>query len=72
MSPTSLKITLHELNLGANFSFGECLQMEFRLAVHCVEDSDFHEGMLAYEMNVCRYGIFHVSSVFRRSCIAHY
>lgn len=44
MSPTSLKVTLHELNLGANFSLGECLQMEYRLGVHFVEDSDFHEG----------------------------
>lgn len=46
MSPTSLKVTLHELNLGANFSLGECLQMEYRLGVHFVEDSDFHEGMI--------------------------
>lgn len=46
MSPTSLKVTLHELNLGANFSLGECLQMEYRLGVHFVEDSDFHEGII--------------------------
>lgn len=46
MSPTSLKVTLHELNMGANFSLGECLQMEYRLGVHFVEDSDFHEGMI--------------------------
>lgn len=46
MSPTSLKVTLHELHLGANYSLGECLQMEYRLAVHCVQDSDFHEGKI--------------------------
>ncbi|XP_055304663.1 3-hydroxyisobutyryl-CoA hydrolase, mitochondrial-like isoform X2 [Sitodiplosis mosellana] len=47
VSPTSLKVTLRLLDLGSNFSLGECLQMEYRLAVRCVEDSDFHEGVRA-------------------------
>ncbi|XP_031625284.1 3-hydroxyisobutyryl-CoA hydrolase, mitochondrial isoform X2 [Contarinia nasturtii] len=48
VSPLSLKVTLRLLNIGSNFqSLGECLQMEYRLAVHFVEDSDFHEGVRA-------------------------
>lgn len=46
VSPTSLKVTKHLLDLGANFTLGECLQMEYRLAVHFVEDSDFKEGTI--------------------------
>lgn len=44
VSPTSLKVTLRALLLGANMSFGECLQMEYRLGAHFCEGSDFHEG----------------------------
>lgn len=46
VSPTSLKVTKHLLDLGANFTLGECLQMEYRLVVHFVEDSDFKEGTI--------------------------
>lgn len=44
VSPTSLKVTLHEIQLGAKCSLAQCLQTEYRLAGHCLEDSDFHEG----------------------------
>lgn len=47
MSPTSLKITLRQLQLGKTMTLRECLQMDFRLAVHCVIDSDFKEGVRA-------------------------
>ncbi|CAG9802914.1 unnamed protein product [Chironomus riparius] len=47
MSPTSLKITLRQLQLGKSMTLRECLQMEFRLAVHCCIDSDFKEGVRA-------------------------
>jgi 3-hydroxyisobutyryl-CoA hydrolase len=47
MSPTSLKITLQQLQFGKEMSLRECLQMEFRLAVHCCIDSDFKEGVRA-------------------------
>lgn len=47
MSPTSLKITLRQLQLGASMTLRECLQMEFRLAAHCCIDSDFKEGVRA-------------------------
>lgn len=45
VSPTSLKITQRELALGGRLSLAQCLQMEYRLAVHHVEESDFHEGI---------------------------
>lgn len=47
MSPTSLKVTLRQLQLGKTMTLRECLQMEFRLAVHCCIDSDFKEGVRA-------------------------
>lgn len=47
MSPTSLKITLRQLQLGRSMTLRECLQMEFRLAAHCCIKSDFHEGVRA-------------------------
>lgn len=47
MSPTSLKVTLRQLQLGKTMTLRECLQMEFRLAAHCIIDSDFKEGVRA-------------------------
>ncbi|KAF2894169.1 hypothetical protein ILUMI_12002 [Ignelater luminosus] len=47
MSPTSLKVTLKELNLGSKLNLQECLQMEYRLAVNCLSNKDFYEGVRA-------------------------
>ncbi len=47
MSPTSMKVTLKQLALGANLTLAECLRMEFRLGNHHVRDSDFPEGVRA-------------------------
>lgn len=47
MSPTSLKITLRQIQLGKTMTLRECLQMEFRLAAHSCIDSDFKEGVRA-------------------------
>ncbi|KAJ8911962.1 hypothetical protein NQ315_012773 [Exocentrus adspersus] len=44
MSPTSLKVTFKELQLGQKLNLQECLQMEYRLAFHCLENKDFFEG----------------------------
>lgn len=44
MSPTSLKITLKEMNLGKNLDLHECLRMEYRLAVNCMANKDLYEG----------------------------
>ncbi|CAG9768744.1 unnamed protein product [Ceutorhynchus assimilis] len=47
MSPTSLKITYKQLELGKEMNLLECLKMEYRLAVNCVEGHDFREGVRA-------------------------
>lgn len=47
MSPTSLKVTKRQLDLGAELDLQECLKMEYRLVVHHVEKSDFKEGVRA-------------------------
>lgn len=47
MSPTSLKITKRQLDYGAELDLKECLKMEYRLAVHHTEKSDFKEGVRA-------------------------
>lgn len=44
MSPTSLKITLKLLEMGASLDLQECLQIEYRLTQRCCEDHDFVEG----------------------------
>lgn len=44
MSPTSMKVTKRQLDLGAHMSLGQALRMEYRMAVHHLEDSDFKEG----------------------------
>lgn len=46
MSPTSMKVTKKELDIGSKLPFDKCLQMEYRLACHFVDDSDFSEGKL--------------------------
>lgn len=44
MSPTSLKITQRELEIGAKSTLAQCLQMEFRLAYNSLDGNDFFEG----------------------------
>ncbi|CAH3015110.1 unnamed protein product [Porites evermanni] len=47
MSPTSLKITLRQLQEGAKLNLADCLKMEYRLTQRCMEDNDFYEGIRA-------------------------
>lgn len=47
MSPTSLKVSMKQLNIGSSLDLRSCLKAEFRMAVHCVIDSDFKEGVRA-------------------------
>lgn len=47
-SPTSLKITLHQLKLGAECSLAECLQMEYRVGNRILKHREFHEGKYTF------------------------
>ncbi len=46
-SPTSLKITLQQLQLGARFDVEEALQLEYRMTQHVMQRHDFFEGVRA-------------------------
>lgn len=48
MSPTSLKVSLKELEMGKSMNLHDCLKMEYRIAVRCVEGHDFREGNLTF------------------------
>lgn len=47
MSPTSLKIALKQLRLGAKMNFSEVMTMEYRLCMACLSGHDFYEGVRA-------------------------
>jgi 3-hydroxyisobutyryl-CoA hydrolase len=47
MSPTSLKVTMKQLEHGSKMTLEECLQMEYRIAVNCLANKDFYEGVRA-------------------------
>lgn len=40
-------MTLHQMKMGAKLDFKQCLQMEYRMALHFMADHDFHEGVRA-------------------------
>jgi enoyl-CoA hydratase len=46
-SPTSLKITLQQLQTGGTLSFDECMKLEYRLTSRFIEGHDFFEGIRA-------------------------
>ncbi|ORX45076.1 ClpP/crotonase [Hesseltinella vesiculosa] len=45
MSPTSLKVTLHQVRSGATLTIGQCFKMEFHLVQKFLKDHDFKEGV---------------------------
>ncbi|XP_077436737.1 3-hydroxyisobutyryl-CoA hydrolase, mitochondrial [Vanacampus margaritifer] len=47
MSPTSLKVTFKQLQLGATLSLQDVLVMEYRLSQACMRGLDFYEGVRA-------------------------
>jgi enoyl-CoA hydratase len=46
-SPTSLKITLRQLQLGAKKQFDSCMKMEYAMTCHFLQSHDFYEGIRA-------------------------
>jgi len=46
-SPTSLKLTLRQLETGAGMALDDCLRMEYRLSQACMAGRDFYEGVRA-------------------------
>lgn len=46
-SPTSLKVTLRELQSSMLLSFDECMQMEYRITNRFLKNHDFYEGVRA-------------------------
>ncbi len=46
-SPTSLKITLRQLQLGKKLNFDECMKLEYRLTNRFLHNLDFFEGVRA-------------------------
>ncbi|WP_207478970.1 enoyl-CoA hydratase/isomerase family protein [Arenibaculum pallidiluteum] len=47
MSPTSLKVTLRQLRIGAGMGFDDAMRMEYRLSQACMRGHDFYEGIRA-------------------------
>lgn len=46
-SPTSQKIALCQIRLGASLGFDDCMRMEYRLSQHLMAAHDFFEGVRA-------------------------
>jgi enoyl-CoA hydratase len=46
-SPTSLKITFRQLNVGREYDLEEALALEYRLTQHVIAGRDFYEGVRA-------------------------
>lgn len=46
-SPTSQKIALRQIRLGASLGFDDCMRMEYRLSQHLMSAHDFFEGVRA-------------------------
>ena len=46
-SPTSQKIALRQIQVGARLDFDDCMRLEYRLSQHCMAGHDFFEGVRA-------------------------
>ncbi len=46
-SPTSLKVTLRQMQEGVKMNFDECMQLELQLTKHFLHSHDFFEGVRA-------------------------
>jgi len=47
MSPSSLKIALKQIDLGADMEFADVMVMEYRISQSCMKHDDFYEGVRA-------------------------
>jgi enoyl-CoA hydratase len=47
MSPSSLKIALRQIRLGAKMAFPQVMTMEYRISQSCARSHDFYEGIRA-------------------------
>ena len=47
MSPTSLKVALRQIRLGARMPFAQVMTMEYRISQACMKAPDFYEGIRA-------------------------
>ncbi len=47
LSPTSLKLTLAQIQRGRQLDFDACMTMEYRLSQACLAGDDFYEGIRA-------------------------
>jgi len=46
-SPTSVKITFHQIRQGARLDFDDCMRMEYRMVNRVMAGHDFYEGVRA-------------------------
>jgi enoyl-CoA hydratase len=46
-SPTSLRIALRQMRVGAHLSFAECMALEYRIVSRLIHEPDFVEGIRA-------------------------
>ncbi|GMS87511.1 hypothetical protein PENTCL1PPCAC_9686, partial [Pristionchus entomophagus] len=54
MSPTSLKVTMQQIERGARTSYAKVFTMEYRMTQRFMEGVDFHEGCRAILIDKCR------------------
>ncbi|KAG5869990.1 hypothetical protein JTB14_008146 [Gonioctena quinquepunctata] len=47
MSPTSLKVTLKQLEIGSNMNLNDCLSLEYKMCLNFLKNTDFSEGVRA-------------------------
>lgn len=68
-SPTSMKVTFRQLQMGKKLKLADELQMEYRLSQRCLEDHDFYEGVRAGNIFFLLVGFS--SSLFVVFCALH-
>lgn len=56
------------MRMGAGMSLKSCLQMEYRLAVRCCDNDDFHEGVTAGIIFLIK-SSFHMTYAEKKLCV---